>query len=134
MGIVLGDLDRFKLVNDTYGHVAGDAVLREVAVRMLRSVRPYDAMGRYGGEEFLLLLPGCDSDMAMHSAERMRESVRQTPIAVGGAELQVTMSFGVTALPVGAASDSERLIRVADTALYLAKSKGRDRCEAVPFL
>ena len=63
-------------------------------------MRPYEAVGRYGGEEFLLLLPGCDGDMAMHSAERMRESVRQSPIAVGGTELQVTMSFGVTALPV----------------------------------
>ena len=133
LGVALGDLDRFKLINDTYGHLAGDAVLREAAARMARSVRPYDAVGRYGGEEFLLLLPGCDIATAVQGAERMRESIRHSPISIEGAELEVTISFGVTALPSGATSDSERLIRVADAALYLAKSNGRDRCETVPF-
>ena len=126
-------MDRFKLIKETRGHVAGDAVLRGVAARMARAVRPYDAVGRYGGEEFLLLLPGCDDAMAMQSAERMRERIRRSPIAVGGAEMHVTISFGVTALPKGTSTDSERLIRVADAALYLAKTNGRDRSESVAF-
>jgi two-component system cell cycle response regulator len=133
IGLVLGDLDRFKDVNDTYGHLAGDAVLREVAARMEQSVRPYDAVGRYGGEEFLLLLPGCDAEAAQHSAERMREAVEAQQVSIDGGCLDVTMSFGVTALPAGADVDLERLIKIADAALYMAKEKGRNRTEVLPF-
>jgi diguanylate cyclase (GGDEF)-like protein len=136
LGVVMGDLDRFKSINDTYGHLAGDRVLHEVAARMGRSIRSYDALGRYGGEEFLLLLPGCDGAMAMQSAQRMRESVRAEPVMVSRDEemipLHVTMSFGVTALEAGAEPSSERLIRIADAALYQAKANGRDQCQYLP--
>jgi diguanylate cyclase (GGDEF)-like protein len=136
LGVVMGDLDRFKNINDSHGHLAGDLVLKEVAGRMVRSIRTYDALGRYGGEEFLLLLPGCDGPMAMQSAQRMREAVRAEPILLtrGGAEvpLNITMSFGVTALEPGAETNSEGLVRVADAALYQAKENGRDQCRYLP--
>src|SRR6202044_1359813 len=79
VGVVLADLDHFKLVNDTYGHFAGDAVLREFARRMQTSIRPYDAIGRYGGEEFLIILPGCDEQCTSRQAERMRSVLDAEP-------------------------------------------------------
>ncbi|MBM3810010.1 MAG: diguanylate cyclase [Acidimicrobiia bacterium] len=133
VGIVIGDLDRFKGINDSYGHIAGDAVLAEVADRMLHSIRPYDAVGRYGGEEFLMVLPGCDEDSTLAAAERMRESVQSSHIELLGGSLDVTASFGATSLKKDAYATPETLIRVADCALYRAKQDGRNRCVYLPF-
>jgi len=134
LGILMADIDRFKLVNDTYGHVSGDAVLQEIARRFLASSRPYDAVGRFGGEEFLLIMPGCDEQAALQTAERMREAVRQDPVELPGASVRVTTSFGVMSLPRGQEADAEAVIRIADEGLYQAKQSGRDRCVLVPYV
>ncbi len=134
VGVVLGDLDRFKSINDTLGHLAGDAVLRETARRMLGAVRPYDAAGRYGGEEFLLILPGCDVHAAGSQAERMRQAIEAEPIRLSDSSLvPVTVSFGVTALPRGSDASALTLISFADQAMYLAKEQGRNRVVLHPF-
>lgn len=131
LGLVLGDIDNFKAVNDTLGHLAGDAVLREVSTRLQSSIRAYDAAGRYGGEEFLVILPRCDGEQAVITAERIRTSIETMPIDYGGGVTHVTASFGVTALPGGHVCSPERLIRSADEALYQAKKGGRNRSERV---
>ncbi|MGH9695693.1 MAG: GGDEF domain-containing response regulator, partial [Bryobacteraceae bacterium] len=95
VGIILLDLDHFKKVNDTLGHFAGDAVLRETALRLRSNMRPYDQVGRYGGEEFLVVLPNCDLEQAANQAERMRQRLHATSMLVDGSELQVSASFGV---------------------------------------
>jgi diguanylate cyclase (GGDEF)-like protein len=133
LGLVMGDLDHFKGVNDTFGHVAGDAVLREVAQRLNRSVRSYDAVGRYGGEEFLIILPGCDEEMALLTADRLRASIGNAPVSIGDRTIKVTASFGATSLAKGTDASPENLIRAADLALYKAKERGRDRCVMLPF-
>jgi diguanylate cyclase (GGDEF)-like protein len=127
LGIAMTDIDKFKSINDTHGHQAGDAVLREVANRLQGSIRAYDAVGRYGGEEFLVILPKCDPDQTIIAAERMRESIRASEIVIGERSLSVTASFGVTSLPGGIATGPERLIKLADEALYQAKAQGRNR-------
>jgi diguanylate cyclase (GGDEF)-like protein len=132
--VVLADLDRFKSINDTYGHEAGDAVLHEAARRMKASLRPYDHIGRYGGEEFLMVLPNCTSREAAVGAEHLRARLAETPVLAVGRELRVTGSFGVTSYSATSAAlnplpktDAATLIRHADDALYQAKSAGRDR-------
>lgn len=132
LGVVLADLDHFKLVNDTYGHFAGDEVLREFARRMQGSVRPYDAIGRYGGEEFLIILPGCDEACTASQAERMRKALDAEPILINGQPRAVTCSFGATSWRPGTEMNSEMLIRVADDALYAAKHQGRNRVVYYP--
>jgi len=136
MGIVLFDIDKFKSINDTYGHSAGDLVLREVARRTKASIRPYDALGRYGGEEFLLVLPGCDLFSCAQQAERLRIEICQNPIEItaGGAivELPVSASFGSTSLISSHPTTIEGLIGIADEALYQAKRSGRNRVMAKP--
>ncbi len=126
--IVLGDLDRFKLVNDTYGHIVGDEVLREVARRLLGSVRSYDFVGRYGGEEFLLVLNNCSDDMAMERAEEIRKAVGNTPISTARGSISVTMSLGVCASHAGDTWTLEEVLCEVDSALYAAKTAGRNRC------
>ena len=126
VGVVLLDIDHFKKVNDTYGHFAGDGVLRETAIRLKSSMRAYDQVGRYGGEEFLVVLPNCDMEQARSQAERMRQRLHETKIlADAGLEIPVSASFGVTI-----SDQSERspdtFIRVADEALYRAKAGGRN--------
>ena len=123
---VLGDLDHFKLVNDTYGHLVGDEVLREVGRRLLGSVRSYDFVGRYGGEEFLLVLNNCDSKMALERAEEIRGAVCWTPISTTQGSLPVTLSTGVIASRGRRLETVEEFLCEVDRALYSAKAAGRN--------
>jgi len=127
--IVLADVDHFKYVNDTHGHLAGDAVLQEVARRMMSFVRPYDAVGRYGGEEFLIVVPSSDAMGALGLAERIRQGLEGKPVIAEGATIGITASFGVAASTPGRLLDPQEMLRLADDALYRAKSNGRNRCE-----
>lgn len=127
--IVLADADRFKSINDTYGHPGGDAVLRELARRMRAAVRPFDAIGRYGGEEFLLVLVDCPPAEAATIAERVRRCVADAPIVTSRGELRATVSIGYISARAPAAESIEPLIAAADAALYRAKANGRDRVE-----
>ncbi len=117
LGVVLCDLDRFKHINDNYGHPAGDIVLEQTAQRMISSSREYDAVGRYGGEEFLLILPGCDGPAAEGHAQRMRIAIEKNRIPTAQGDLHITASFGVTAIEPGARTTAEEVIRLADKAL-----------------
>jgi diguanylate cyclase (GGDEF)-like protein len=127
VSVVLADLDHFKHINDTYGHLAGDAVLRETARRMRDAIRPYDSIGRYGGEEFLLVLSNCDTIGAAAIAERLLQAVRKDTIVLAEATVSVTLSAGVATSDV--IQDPETLLGAADAALYRAKRGGRNRVE-----
>ena len=130
LAVLMVDLDRFKQINDTLGHQAGDAVLRESARRMQAATRQYDASGRYGGEEFLIVLPGCGAREGHAQAERIREAFARAPFAAGADSLAVTCSIGVSSRDACAAGDADRLIREADAALYDAKNRGRNSVAA----
>lgn len=125
VGVILLDIDHFKKINDTYGHFAGDVVLRETAGRLRSNTRPYDQVGRYGGEEFLVVLPNCDLEQASQQAERMRAKLHESPMIVDGVELSVSASFGVT-VSDGSERHSDMFVRVADEALYKSKAHGRN--------
>jgi diguanylate cyclase (GGDEF)-like protein len=125
--LVLADLDNFKRVNDTYGHQAGDAVLCEAARRLSARVRVYDVLGRYGGEEFLVLLPGCDPARARSIAERLRAVISAEPVDTPAGQIPITMSFGLAVLGPGENMSWDDLVLAADQALYEAKRKGRNR-------
>ncbi len=125
VGIILLDIDHFKKINDTHGHFAGDAVLRETATRLRGNMRPYDQVGRYGGEEFLVVLPNCELEQAAHQAERMRAKLQSSTMMVDGVEVRVSASFGVT-VSDGSERNPETFVRVADEALYRAKADGRN--------
>jgi two-component system, cell cycle response regulator len=127
VGILMADLDHFKQVNDTYGHLTGDTVLREVAKRMRSAVRPYDAVGRYGGEEFLIIAPGCDMPAAMSRAEGIRDAVGKEPVDTPEGMVPVTLSLGVTVAGGDKPTELEGLLRTADAALYEAKNRGRNQ-------
>ena len=127
VAVLIADVDHFKDVNDTYGHLTGDQVLREIASRLRGAVRPYDAVGRYGGEEFVFVLPGCDRTQALMAAERLRECVAVRPVELPAASVPVSISLGVTSTDAGGRADVERLITSADDALYRAKHEGRNR-------
>ncbi len=128
VGVILADLDHFKRINDTFGHLAGDAVLRETAQRMNAAMRGYDAVGRYGGEEFLIVVPGCNADNVLRAAERVRECISREPIhTADGLIGPVTLSLGVAASADVTEEDEDSLLRAADMALYRAKDEGRNR-------
>jgi diguanylate cyclase (GGDEF)-like protein len=129
ISVVLMDIDRFKKINDTYGHLAGDTVLKEVARRLVAAIRPYDGFGRYGGEEFVGILPGCELSGAIAVAERLRQIMREEPIETSEDSLSITMSFGVASARFPSSRTPEELLRAADDALYAAKRNGRDRVE-----
>jgi len=124
---VMCDIDHFKKVNDTYGHQAGDEVLKAVAQILKGEAREIDSVGRFGGEEFLLLLPGTVLDAAVTFAERLRERVAEHTFSYDGGTLKRTMSFGVASWPHPRVSDAEAMLRSADDALYVAKEMGRNR-------
>ncbi len=128
LSIVLADLDHFKHINDTYGHLAGDAVLRETARRMCEVVRPYDCIGRFGGEEFLVVLADCDSLGAETLAERLRQSISGEAVMLAEGQVSVTLSAGVATSSFDI-PDAHTLIGAADAALYRAKRSGRNRVE-----
>lgn len=129
VGVIMADIDHFKRVNDRCGHLAGDAVLREVACRISNSVRPYDSVGRYGGEEFIVCIPGCHMDEAERMAERLRLAICDNPITGPEGVFDVTISLGVASAEGGTEWTVESIIRVADAALYRAKNRGRNRVE-----
>jgi diguanylate cyclase (GGDEF)-like protein len=127
LGVILADVDHFKKINDACGHAAGDAVLVTVVQRITAILRTYDALGRYGGEEFLIVAPNCDLAIAQKLAERIRSAIGDEAIDLGNDTAKVTVSMGVT---LGTAeSDPEFLVAQADTAMYNAKRNGRDRVE-----
>ena len=127
VGLIMIDVDHFKAINDTRGHAAGDAVLRIIASGIASVVRPYDSVGRYGGEEFLIVAPGCDLPEAAELAERVRSHVAGCSIVVGGSSVSVSLSLGVaTGI---AAAEADKLLQAADLALYQAKNAGRNRVE-----
>ena len=124
VSVVMADVDHFKAINDAQGHIAGDAVLSAVARRMQTVIRGYDALGRYGGEEFLLVVSG-DRALASELAERVRSVLADTPIDAGGQAIRVTASFGI-ASSADVGYDATGLINAADRALYEAKEAGRN--------
>ncbi len=128
---VLVDLDDFKRVNDTYGHLTGDAVLRETAQRMTRVLRRYDVLGRYGGEEFLVVLPGCEAPDAQALAERLRQCIACGPAATSMGKVSFTISLGVTTTGKGETMGVAAILQRADEALYRAKREGRNRVAVV---
>ncbi len=125
VGVSVLDLDHFKQINDNHGHPVGDLVLQQMADRVRRAIRNYDGFGRYGGEEFLLVLPGCDLEQAGAHAERVRLMLDEEPFVVSDKELKVTASLGVTVLGPGEGAQSA--IARADKALYEAKRAGRNQ-------
>src|SRR3954454_1614677 len=125
VGVILLDIDHFKKINDTYGHFAGDTVLRETALRLKANTRPYDQVGRYGGEEFLVVLPNCDLEQATVQADRLRVKLNEGPMMVDGVAIHVSASFGVT-VSDGSERNPNIFVRVADEALYSAKANGRN--------
>jgi diguanylate cyclase (GGDEF)-like protein len=124
VGVIVADLDRFKQVNDTWGHAAGDAVLKDVAYVLRKQLRAFDLAYRLGGEEFLILVPGSDLEQTAELAERLRERVADSRVGEG---VQVTMSLGVGASEHGERFNYAAVFSVADAALYSAKHHGRNR-------
>jgi diguanylate cyclase (GGDEF)-like protein len=128
LSLIFSDIDHFKNVNDTYGHLAGDHALKAVAVCLKRELRQSDFLARYGGEEFALILTETDLEKAFLVAERLREKVSKQNIIYKNDTISLTMSFGVASLPLEKKLSSEALIKQADDALYRAKGLGRNRC------
>jgi two-component system, cell cycle response regulator len=127
LGLLILDLDHFKSVNDNYGHLTGDAVLKEITKRMQFDVRPYDAVGRYGGEEFLVLLPGCGREVTRATAERIRKIVSGSPVETATGSLKITLSIGAVATGDWPQNTPSQILQMADSALYRAKEEGRNR-------
>jgi diguanylate cyclase (GGDEF)-like protein len=126
LAAIMLDIDHFKKVNDTYGHATGDDVLRAVAARCRTTLRTVDVLGRYGGEEFAILLPEAEWPAAHRAAERLRQCVAEAPIATARGALNITLSLGIAILSDDM-PDLVALLNRADTALYRAKAEGRNR-------
>ena len=128
LAVIVADVDHFKQINDSFGHAMGDIVLQNIAKRILSALRSTDSVGRYGGEEFLLVLPGADASGGRDVADRVRAAVAAEPIRETPSELMVTMSLGVASGGPGVV-ESAALVEAADQALYRAKANGRNRVE-----
>src|SRR6202035_2825740 len=135
LAVALLDLDRFKLINDTHGHLVGDQVLKRIAATMSEILRDYDLAGRFGGEEFVMLLPQTRAVDALRIAERVRAHIAQLPIYVNGTtgaeRVTVTVSIGVAALDAASRRELTELLAAADAALYRAKASGRDQVQMI---
>ncbi|HWG02984.1 MAG TPA: diguanylate cyclase [Trebonia sp.] len=133
LAVALLDLDRFKRINDTYGHLLGDEVLRNIAATMTQVLRDYDLAGRFGGEEFVMLLPQTRAVDAFRIAERVRSHIAQLPVHAEGTQerVPVTVSIGVAALDAGSRRELSELMAAADAALYRAKASGRDQVQMI---
>jgi len=129
LSLILTDIDYFKKVNDRYGHQVGDLVLQGFTEQLLNSSRPYDFVGRYGGEEFVICLPGAGLSQSGSVAERMRSKVEEmkTVLPDGSQSIRITASFGVTSFLMDSKEKADSLIKRADNALYKAKNEGRNR-------
>ena len=127
LSLIMVDIDHFKKVNDTFGHPEGDMILREIASLLKKSVRKKDTVGRYGGEEFILILPEAGIEASSMIAERIRLLVENTLFDVGKAQLNLSVSLGISNFPMHGARSDEELIKMADQALYEAKRGGRNR-------
>jgi two-component system cell cycle response regulator len=128
-GVLMIDIDHFKSVNDTYGHQVGDAVLREVGQRLIQVTRSSDWAGRYGGEEFLVILCNSNAETTATGAERIRQAIASVPVRVSGLELAVTVSIGTALSATRDSLTCSQLIAIADSALYRAKNQGRNSVE-----
>lgn len=126
VSVAMIDIDHFKKINDTHGHPVGDVVIREVAARLRSALRDYDAIGRFGGEEFVAVLPGCGEEAGVLAATRALQLVARSPIETAAGPLQVRVSIGVSHTDMGLA-DADTLIQRADDALYRSKEGGRNR-------
>jgi two-component system cell cycle response regulator len=124
VGVIMADVDHFKAVNDSRGHAAGDFVLRIIATEIAAVVRPYDSVGRYGGEEFLIVAPGCGLSETWDLAERVRNCIANCSVMVGSNSVNVSLSLGIATAT--SCADSEKLLHAADIALYEAKNTGRN--------
>ncbi|HVM93515.1 MAG TPA: diguanylate cyclase [Terriglobales bacterium] len=129
LSVILADIDHFKKVNDTEGHLFGDEALREIARRLQCKLRPYDGVGRYGGEEFLLVLPACEVGAAMERANELREIIAASAVVSGGVAKAITMSMGIAVSECIGVGEVKELLSRADNALYAAKKNGRNRVE-----
>jgi len=129
LALLMIDLDHFKRINDQHGHLAGDAALREVARRMSSLLRQYDSVGRYGGEEFVVVVPGCDIVSSLAVADRLRILIEAEPIVIPQAVTTLTCSIGVACTDCSRPKDVNELLQEADMALYAAKGRGRNRVE-----
>jgi len=127
IGVVMADIDHFKKVNDTYGHAVGDEVLQEMAKRLTASLRIEDAIGRTGGEEFLMLLSNCGQDKLFSTLERIRQEVTAAPVQSEKGPIPVTLSFGGVCAPASNEHDMTDMMKSADDLLYKAKHEGRNR-------
>jgi diguanylate cyclase (GGDEF)-like protein len=121
------DFDRFKNVNDSYGHMAGDQVLRTMSRVFQQNMRLVDVVGRYGGEEILILMPETSAEQALAAAERLRKQIEETTVVAEGVEIQVTISIGITGLKRDKNQTLNMMIARADAALMTAKNNGRNR-------
>lgn len=132
VSVIMIDVDNFKRINDAHGHLAGDVVLIQIAKRLERGIRPYDRVGRYGGDEMLVVLPGCDLAEAAAIGERLRRSIADEKLRTPAGDFDVTVTLGCSSSEVVPEATAETLVQASDAALYEGKSLGRDRVVAGP--